>query len=405
MTATVFLKPGRLRAGVRRHPWVYGNSIERIEGDYENGEAVVVRAPDGRFVAHALINDRSRLVLRMVSFRRDEALEADLLRARVRDAALLRHRVLDLPARADAYRVVHSEGDGLPGLIVDRYGDCLSLSCSTLGLHRRLDVVLDELEAAFAQVVPAGLRCVVEQPLPEGLREAEGLPPARGVLRGALPDADPVVMVDGLAFQVPLTTGQKTGLFLDQRENARKVAALAPGRRVLDACCYVGTFGLAAARAGAARVAQFDSSPEAVAQATANAARNGLADRVEVTRGSLYKDLRARVDRGEAYDLVVLDPPKFAAAARDVERARKGYFDANQLALKLVAPGGLLFTFSCSHHVDEGLFEDVLREAGVRAEVDLRVLERLGAGADHPTDLHCPEGRYLKGLLLQRRGG
>lgn len=399
MTATVFLKPGRLRAHVRRHPWVYGNSVERVEGEYRDGDAVLVRAPDGRFVGHAFVNDRSRLRLRLVSFDRDAPPDDDLLRARVRDAVALRHDVLRLPERADAYRVVHSEGDGLPGLIVDRYADVLTVSCSTLGLHRRLESVLDALEEAFRP------RCILEQPVSDGLREAEGLPPGRGVLRGELPPDDPVVTIDGVRWPVPLRTGQKTGLFLDQRENARRVATSAPGRRVLDACCYVGTFAVAAARAGAALVRAFDSSAEAVEQARRNAELNGVADRVEVTRGSLYKDLRARADRAERYDLVVLDPPKFASAARDVEKARKGYFDANQLALKLVEPGGLLFTFSCSHHMDEALFEEVLREAATRAEVDLRVLERLGAGPDHPTDLHCPEGRYLKGLVLQRRGG
>lgn len=399
MTATVFLKPGRLRVNVRRHPWVYGNSVERVEGEYQDGDAVLVRAPDGRFVGHAFVNDRSRLRLRLVSFEREAPPDDALLRARVLDAVSLRHDVLRLPERADAYRVVHSEGDGLPGLIVDRYGDVLALSCSTLGLHRRLETILDALEEALRP------RCIVERPIAEGLREAEGLPPARGVLRGELPEHDPVVTIDGLRWPVPLRTGQKTGLFLDQRENARRVAAHARARRVLDACCYVGTFAIAAAKAGAALVRAFDSSPEAVEQARRNAELNGVADRVEVARGSLARELRARVDRGERYDLVVLDPPKFASSARDVERARKGYFDANQLALKLVEPGGLLFTFSCSHHVDEALFEEVLREAATRAEVDLRVLERLGAGPDHPVDVHCPEGRYLKGLVLQRRGG
>lgn len=398
MTATLFLKPGRLRAGLRRHPWVYPNSVERVEGEYHNGDAVVVRAPDGRFVAHAFVNDQSRFKLRLVSFDKAAPLDADLLRRRVKDAVALRHDVLRLPERAQAYRVVHSEGDGLPGLIVDRYGDALSLSCSTLGLHQRLDVVLDALEEALRPKV------IVEQPLPEGLREAEGLPAPRGVLRGTLPDEDPVVTIDGLSFGVPLKTGQKTGLFLDQRENARLVASLAAGRRVLDACCYVGTFGLAAARAGAASVSMFDASPEAVEQARKNAERNGLADKVEVSRGSLNKELRERGARGERFDLVVLDPPKFAAAAKDVDKARKGYFDANQLALKLLAPGGLLLTFTCSHHMDAQTFEDVLREAATRAEADVRVLDRRGAGMDHPNDLHCPEGRYLKGLLLQRRG-
>jgi 23S rRNA (cytosine1962-C5)-methyltransferase len=334
-----------------------------------------------------------------VSFDREAPLDADLLRRRVQEAVSLRHELLRLPERAQAYRVVHSEGDGLPGLIVDKYGDTLSYSCSTLGLHQRLDTVLDALTDVLQP------RCIIEQPLPEGLRVSEGLPECRGVVRGTLPDEDPVVTIDGLSFGVPLKTGQKTGLFLDQRENARLAATHAPGRRVLDACCYVGTFGLHAAKAGAKSVDLFDSSSEAVEQVTRNAARNGLAERVTVTRGPLNRELRARIDRGERYDLIVLDPPKFAAAAHDVEKARKGYFDANQLALKLLVPGGLLFTFSCSHHVDEALFEEVLREAATRSEVDLRVLQRLGAGPDHPTDLHCPEGRYLKGLVLQRRGG
>lgn len=399
MTATAFLKPGRLRAGVRRHPWVYGNSVDHIEGEYQDGDVVAVRAPDGKFVAHAFINDRSRLRLRLVSFDREAPPDADLLRRRVQEAVALRHDLLRLPERAQAYRLVHSEGDGLPGLIVDRYGDVVAYSCSTLGLHRRLDAVLDALQDVLQP------RCIIEQPLPEGLRASEGLPESRGVVRGALPDEDPLVTIDGLSFAVPLRTGQKTGLFLDQRENARLAASHAPGRRVLDACCYVGTFGLHAARAGAKSVDMFDASPEAVEQTTKNAARNGLAETVTVTRGPLHKELRARIDRGERYDLIVLDPPKFAAAARDVDKARKGYFDANQLALKLLVPGGLLFTFSCSHHVDDALFEEVLREAATRAEVDLRVLQRLGAGPDHPIDLHCPEGRYLKGLVAQRRGG
>jgi 23S rRNA (cytosine1962-C5)-methyltransferase len=394
---TVFVKPGRLRAQVRRHPWIYGDSIDRVEGPYVNGDAVVVRAPDGRFVAHAFINDQSRLFLRLVSFDKAEPADEALVRRRVQDAVRLRHDVLRLPARADAYRVIHSEGDGLPGLVVDRYGPVLTLTCTSLGTYRRLDAIVDELERALSPVA------IIEHPVSDGLRGAEGLPEARGVIRGALPAEDPIVTVDGLKLRAPLQDGQKTALYLDQRENVRKVAALCEGRRVLDACTYVGTFAIAAARAGATQVDAFDQSDDAVAMVGENAARNGVADRVRAVRGRLYDELRGRADRGERWDVVVLDPPKFAASQKDLHKARKGYFDANLMAMKLVAPGGILVTFSCSHHMEDFVLEEILREAATRADQDLRVLDRLSAGQDHPVDVHCPEGRYLKGFILQRR--
>ena len=399
MSATVFVKPARLRASVRRHPWIYGDSVARVEGELHSGDVVAVRAPDGRFVGWAFANQGSRLFLRLVSFGREAPPEDAFLRERVREAVRLRHEVLRLPERAGAYRVIHSEGDGLPGLIVDRYGEVLVLSCSALGTRRRLEPLLDELEALLAP------RAILDAGLSEGIARSEGLEPGGGLLRGALPAEPPVVEVDGLRLGVPLAEGQKTGLFLDQRENVRLVAGLAPGRRVLDACCYVGSFGLACARAGAERVLMFDSSAGAVAEAGENARRNGVEGRVEVRRGSLYRELHALAAAGERFDLVVLDPPKFAKLARDRERARKGYLDANLLALKVLAPGGLLYTCSCSHHMDEHTFQEMLREAAARVEVDVRLLEQRGAGPDHPSDLCCPEGRYLKGFLLQLRGG
>ncbi|MGE0709303.1 MAG: class I SAM-dependent rRNA methyltransferase [Planctomycetota bacterium] len=396
MTTTAYLDARRLRAGVRRHPWVYTDSVSRVEGDYQAGDAVVVRAPDGRFLAHGLINDGSKLRLRLVSFDRAREITPELLAERVRSAVALRHEVLALPARADAYRLVHSEGDGLPGLIVDRYGEVLVYTCSALGIHQRLDPILDELEALLAP------RAIVERGVSEGLRGREGLPPGRGVVRGDLPHSTVEVTIDGLRLEAPLE-GQKTGLFLDQRENVQRVAALAAGRKVLDACCYGGAFGLACARAGAARVLAFDSSPEATELCQRNAARNEVAERVEVRRASLYKALHDLAAAGETYDLVVLDPPKFAPTARDLKRARKGYLDANLLALKVLAPGGLLLTCSCSGHVGEELFEGILRQAIARSGRELRLLERRGAGPDHPVDPNCPEGRYLKAFLLQAR--
>lgn len=395
MAATFYLKPSRMRASLRRHPWVYGNSVAKVEGEYADGEAVLVRGVDGRFLAHAYVNDRSRLRLRLVSFEREALPEAELLRARVREAVRLRQDVLRLPERADAYRLIHSEGDGLPGLVVDRYGPVLALSSTCLGTDLRLEPILDELEAQLAP------RAIVERGATPAMREREGLPPERGVLRGALPEGPLWVTIDGVRLRVPLE-GQKTGLFLDQRENVRRVASLARGRRVLDLCSYVGPFSLACAREGAASCLVVDSSAEALAQVTANAAENGLAERLETRRGSLFQVARELAEAGERFELIVLDPPKFAKKGKDRDAARRGYLEANQLALRLLAPGGLLLTCSCSHHVDLEALEEVVRDAATRAEVRLKVLDRSGAGADHPVDVHCPEGRYLKALLVQR---
>lgn len=394
-TTTAFVKASRLRATVRRHPWIYSDSVSRVEGDYEQGDAVMVRAPDGKFLAHGFINDASQLRLRLVSFNKKEPIDEALLRARVRDALGLRES-LGLPARTDAYRVIHSEGDGFPGLIVDRYGEYLTYTCSSLGMHRHLEPVLDEL---VERLSPQG---VIELGKAEGLRGKEGLPEGRGVVRGAAPEENPLVTIDGLKLAVPLLGGQKTGMYLDQRENVRRVAALSPGKRVLDACCYVGAFGLACAQAGASESVLFDSSADAVALAEQNAELNGLT--VTARRASLFRELRRLVDAEETFEVVVLDPPKFASRARMVAKARKGYLDANLLALRLLAPGGFLLTCSCSGHFGVEPLLSVLKEASTRSGLDLRIVEVRGAGPDHPVDVHCPEGRYLAAVLVQRRG-
>ncbi|MEZ6186938.1 MAG: class I SAM-dependent rRNA methyltransferase [Planctomycetota bacterium] len=398
MHATAFLRASRLRAGLKRHPWVYPNSIERWEGEHASGDAVRVRAPDGRFLAHALVNDDSRLALRLVSFDKNADLDDPAFwTARVEDAVRLRRETLGLDARTDAYRVIHSEGDGIPGLIVDRYGDVLVYTVSCLGTQRRLEPILAALRAAFSP------QAIVEQGVSENLRRTEGLPDPRGVVEGELP-AEQVVTIDGLRFTVPLAAGQKTGMFLDQRDNVQLAASLAKGRRVLDACCYLGAFSLACAQAGAQSVRAFDQSEEAVARARQHAEQNGVADRVEVVHNELFKELNALIAQEAQFDLIVLDPPKFAGSKKQATKAQRGYLDSNRLALKLLAPGGVLFSFSCSHHMPVDELEVLLRQAADRSKTDLRQLGTFGPGLDHPIDVHCPEGRYLKGLLFQRRG-
>lgn len=395
--ATAILLPGRLRETLKRHPWVYPESVKKIDGAYANGDVIRVATPDGRFVAHAFVNDRSRLMLRLVSFVEAEKIDAAFVRERVRVAADLRDRTLDLPARTNAYRVVHSEADGLPGLIVDRMNDALVVSCTSLGMQKHMDAVLDELEAIYKP------RAILEVGKALGLRGKEGLPEGRGYVRGQPSEVETKIDVDGVLSAVPLEVGQKTGLFLDQRENVKRTAELSRGKTLLDACCYGGAFAISALKAGATRAELFDTSEKACELARRNLSLNGVADRAEVRRADLYPELRRLKDAGARFDVVVLDPPKFASTQREVAKARAGYVNANAGALHLLGPGGLLVTCSCSHHVGEPLFEEIVREAAAKAEKDVQILERRGAGPDHPTDVFCPEGRYLKCFITRVR--
>lgn len=392
--AVATLKRQRLRRNWRNHPWVYKDSVEALDGSYENGDVVECRDQSGRFVAWAVINDQSRLYLRFVSFENQAIDLGALLAERVTQAVTLRESVLRLPERAEAYRLIHSEGDGIPGLIVDRYGDVLVLNCSSLGTFQRLDGIIE----ALAQC--SGLKAIVETGASKGLRAKEGLPEGRGCVWGQLEDPIRVVRIDGLAFEVALEGGQKTGLFLDQRDNIASFEKLCQGRSVLDACCYSGGFAMAAARAGASRVRAFDVSRQAVERAERNAALNGL-DAIEWEKAELFTELRRLRDSGESFDAIVLDPPSFAGRKRDLPKAQKAYTEAHSLALSILNPGGLLWTYTCSHHVKIDAFEQTLWWAAQRQGKSLQVLERQHAGADHPQSLFCPEGRYLNGLLLR----
>jgi 23S rRNA (cytosine1962-C5)-methyltransferase len=397
--AIVKLKKERLRRALRRHPWVYPDAIQELDGEVADGDVVEVVGPDGRFVAWAFFNRGSRLALRMFTTVRAEGDPRPLFVARLRAAIALRREVLGLEARGDAYRVCHSEGDGLPGLIVDRYGPVAVVACSSLGTYGLLDALIPVL------VEELGVSTVFEVGAAKGLRGAEGLPPGRGVLVGApLGPEGLIVTIDGLRQRVRVSGGQKTGLFLDQRDNAARFAALCKGESVLDACCYGGLFALSAARAGAAAIEAFDVSDKAVALATENAALNGLEGRVTLRRGELFTELRSLRDAGRQFGRVVLDPPSFAGRRKDLKKAQKAYVEAHKLAIALLSEGGVLASYTCSHHVSEKDLEDSLQEAGRRAGMSLQVLERQGAPGCHPQELYCPEGRYLKGLLVRRLG-
>jgi 23S rRNA (cytosine1962-C5)-methyltransferase len=390
----VFLKPGRDRAIRNRHPWVFSGAVGRIEGQLHEGEETAVRDARGAFLGRGYLNTRSQIVVRLLTWDEGERIN-DTFWARRIAGAISRRQALAADPETTAYRLVHAEADLLPGLVVDRYGDYLVVQCLTLGIAQRREAIVE----ALAQVAsPAGIyeRSDVD------VREREGLPPATGLLYGEAPPPELKIVEHGHRFLVDLAHGQKTGFYLDQRENRRALARYAPGREVLDAFAYSGGFSAYAAHAGARSMTLLDASGEALDLARRNLALNGLdGAKVAYERGDVFEMLRLYRDQGRAFDLIVLDPPKFAPTRRHVERASRAYKDINLLAIKLLRPGGILFTFSCSGGVDAGLFQKIVFGASVDARRDVQVLERLAQGADHPVLLSFPESSYLKGLICR----
>lgn len=388
---TLTLRYGRETATRRRHPWLFAGAVERETGDEADG-LVEVRDRSGAFLGRGFASPRSPIGVRLWTFD-DRPLDAGLVDERLRAAASL--RALAIPPDTDGYRLVHAEGDDLPGLIVDRYGDVLVVQATTEGTDRTRWLWLPALQ----RIAPAA---AILQRNDLASRKGEGLRLEDEALVGAPPPRAPF-RERGLAFEADLAGGQKTGFFLDQRENRHLVRTLAAGRRVLNVFSYTGAFGVAALAGGATRVAHVDVSAPALDQARAGHVRNGqdLA-RVETVLADAFEDLRRRVEAGETWDFVVTDPPAFAKRKTDVERACRGYKDVNRLALKLLAPGGLLLACSCSGPVDPDLFQKVLFGAALDAGVSARIVERRGAGPDHPVSLFAPESEYLKAFLVAR---
>ena len=396
----VTLRPGREKSVLRRHPWIFSGAVAAVEGDPAPGAAVVVRSSRGEPLGTGFWSPASALRVRMVSFGADAAAPGPAWLREKLEAAWARRA----PFRAshperNAFRAVHGESDGLPGLVVDRYADVLCVQILAPGFER----MRGDLAAALLDVFPRC--CAVYERSDAPAREREGLEPRNGplALRPGAPEPDfsaVEISLDGVRSVVDLAGGQKTGSYLDQAENHARVGALAAGRDVLDACCYDGGFALAALRRGAKSVLALDASEAALGALSRNLARNGLAEApVERLRGDLFEKLRAFRDARRSFDLVVLDPPKFADSRARVERACRAYKDINLLAFKLLRPGGLLATFSCSGAVDAALFQTVVAEAALDAGRDAAVLARFDQPPDHPVSLACPETRYLKGLL------
>ncbi len=386
------VKEGRLGAVRRRHPWLFAGSVKVRPGALVAGP-VEARAPDGSFLARGFASPSSPLVARWWTFE-DRPVDAELVAARLGSALAFRARVV--PGETDGYRVVHAEGDFLPGLVVDRYGDVVVVQATTAGTEHARALWLPPLLAAFP-----GATVVQKNDLPS--RAGEGLPTADEVLAGSGPvPVSAPFRERGLRFAAEVAAGQKTGFFLDQRENRHLVRTLSAGKRVLNLFSYSGAFGVAALAGGASRVAQVDVSATALESARENHLRNGQDfDRVDFVVADVFEDLRRRAAAGERWDVIVTDPPAFAKRRDDVDRACRGYKDVNRIALKLLAPGGTLLACSCSGPVDAALFQKVLFGASLDAGVPARLVERRGAGPDHPVALDCPEGEYLKAFRLE----
>ena len=391
----LILKAGRDKSLRRRHPWVFSGAIDRVIGSPGMGETVAVVSAAGELVAYAAYSPHSQIRARAWAFEQNAQIDAAFMRERLRDAIAYRTHVVG--GETQALRLVHAECDALPGLVIDRYDDTAVMQCSSAGAEYWR-------EAYASALMELGVCRRVYERSDAEVRRLEGLEPRAGTIAGDDPPEGIEVHEGPIAFRIDVRHGQKTGFFLDQRDNRTLVSAAVRGRRVLDVFCYTGGFALAALAGGASHVTAVDSSAEALAGAQVNLRASALdADCVTWTEGDAFASLRRLAERGERFDVVVLDPPKLAPTEKHVARAARAYKDINLWALRLLDPGGLLFTFSCSGAIDPALFQSIVAGAALDAGVEGRIVRRLGAAADHPVALTFPEGEYLKGLLVAVR--
>lgn len=396
LTASLFLHPDRYKPVRNRHPWVFSGAIQNITGRPAPGDLVVVRTRGGEYLATAYYNPASQIRGRILTWDEGEAIDEAFWRGRIERALALRHN-LGLADHTTAYRLIYAEADGLPGLIVDRYGDYLVMQCLTQGIERRKALLATWLAERLR---PAG---ILERSEAE-VRRKEGLGPAGGVLWGEPPPESLNLHTRDLQLMVNVWSGHKTGAYLDQRENWALLSApwLVADRDVLNVFAYTGGFGVAAGRGGASQVTQVDSSAALLAQAEANMRLNGLDRRQDsYVVADAFELLRRYRDSGRQFDVIILDPPKFAHSQQDSHQAARGYKDLNWLAFRLLRPDGWLATFSCSGLVTADLFQKIVFSAAVDAGRHAQIVHPLTQSPDHPVSLTFPESAYLKGLLCR----
>lgn len=391
----LILKPGREKSLLRRHPWIFSGALAQIQGSPEAGDTVEIVSSQAKFLAYAAYSPHSQIVARVWDWNRDSCIDQQFFHRRLNHAIMARRALVH---ETNAMRLVYSESDGLPGLIVDLYDDSLVMQVLSAGMERWYqtcaDIVLELTVAAR----------VFERSDAE-VRQLEGLLPRVGALRGTAPPQRIKIGEGRLEFWVDVRKGQKTGFYLDQRVNRVRVGALARDKEVLDCFCHSGGFALHALANGAKSVLSVDSSAEALRLARENLALNSLPeDKAEWREGDVFEVLRSLRDEARRFDMIILDPPKFAPTAASAEKAARGYKDINLLAFKLLRPGGLLATFSCSGGISAELFQKIVAGAALDAGLDVQIVEQFTATPDHPVALNFPESAYLKGLLCRITG-
>ncbi len=390
------LKRKREKPVLNKHPWVFSGAIHRVEEDVSPGDLVQIVDSNGRFLATAYYNPKSQIQGRILSWDADEKINTTFWKKKIERAVNGRTR-LQLHPQTNAYRLINAEADGLPGLVVDKYGDYLVIQCLTLGIDQRKEQIIKLLAQALR---PKG---IVERSDVD-VRKKEGLPLISQPCWGKEPPDELLIQENGLQFGVQLLAGHKTGFYLDQRDNRLIVAQPqhVAGKEILNLFAYTGGFGIYAAANKAKAIINVDASTPALQQAERNVELNGWKrPSDQYLTADTFDLLRTYRDESQQFDVIILDPPKFAHSQRDIERACRGYKDLNWLSLRLLRPGGLLATFSCSGLISANLFQKVLFGAAVDAQRDVQILQQLGQAPDHPIALTFPESAYLKGLLLR----
>ncbi len=392
----LILKAGREKSLLRRHPWIFSGAIQQVEGEPVSGGTVDLLSSNRQFLARASYSPTSQIRARVWTFLPDEPVDAEFFRRKIRAAIDTRKR-LGIESQSDAFRLVYAESDGIPGLIVDRYGEVLVFQSLTTGSEFWKETLADVL------LEETGFSTIYERSDAD-VRELEGLEPKIGLLRGNLSSLAFSITEHNIQFNVNLGSGHKTGFYLDQQSNRLRVRELAKDKDVLDGFCFTGAFTVNALAGGVKSVVSIDSSAEALALAKQNVELNNLpVEQTNFVEGDVFQLLRKFRDENRSFDMIILDPPKFAPTAAQVERAARAYKDINLLAFKLLRPGGILVTFSCSGGVEAGLFQKIVAGAALDAGVDAQIIEHLSQGPDHPVLLHFPEGAYLKGLVCIKK--
>jgi 23S rRNA (cytosine1962-C5)-methyltransferase len=390
--AEIILKPGREKSVLLHHPWIFASAIQGINGDVNSGDTVIVSSAKGDKLGSAAFSAESQIRARMWSWDPTEKIDDQFLYTRIYSAIEKRRRFI-MTDDCNAYRLVFSESDGLQGLIVDQYDKILVVQFLSAGIERHKTSIVN----ALVKILPGYL---IYERSDADVRALEGLPNNTGLLYGEKIPEEIWINEKGLHYQIDIQTGQKTGFYIDQRENRQKLMAYCKGKDVLNCFCYTGGFTLNALKGGANSVLSIDSSQPALDQLHKNLVKNCLdSEKAKYKCGDIFVELRALRDRGSSFDVIILDPPKFAPTVSQAEKAARGYKDINLLAFKLLRPGGVLFTFSCSGGISRELFQKIVAGAAIDANVDIQIIDQLTQAGDHPVALNFPESMYLKGLV------